>query len=213
MKSEKLNEIRGQLDIPTGKWCTLYDVDSILLKDGKGIYPNYKFLRFLFTENEIFIKHGKSIPYGARLSTKFSISSTRNIISFQYGPLISSVPYHDDFRYPKSGDILVVTDTSGNVVSEALIDSVINGMNGVMITLISPINIKNDILLSFYDPLLYNKDLCVHGAIDIGVYLKFSENENGINHKKYGRYHEIIKDKNIISFDLKLISKKTFTTK
>lgn len=213
MKSEKLNEIRNQLGLLTGTWYTLYDIDSILMKDGRGVYPNYKFLRFLFTENEIYVKHGKSTPYGARLSTKFSISSTRMAVSFQYGPIISSVSYHSDFRVPRSGDILVASDSKGNVVSESVIESVIFGMNGTMITLLTPITLNNDVLLSFYDPQMYSKDLCVHGTIDPGVYLKFLENENGINHKKYGKYHEILKDRNIISIDLKLISKKTYTTK
>ena len=53
MKTEKINEIRDQLDLEREKWYTLYDIDSIQLKNGVGIYPNWKFMRFLFTENEI----------------------------------------------------------------------------------------------------------------------------------------------------------------
>lgn len=212
MKSEKLNEIRGQLELNTDEWYTLYDVDSILLKDGKGIYPNWKFLRFLFTENEIFIKHGNSKPYGSRLSTKFSISSTQMSVSFPYGPVVSSVSYHPDFRSPKEGDILVALDSNNNIVSECVIKKVVTGMNGTIVSLLNPIVLKKDIVLCFYDPTEYDPKLCIHGTIVPGVYLKFSEN-SGYTHKKYGVYHEIIKSKNIISFDLKLISKKTFTTK
>ena len=213
MKNEKINEIRDQLDLEREKWYTLYDIDSIQLKNGVGIYPNWKFMRFLFTENEIFIKHGTSVPYGGRIISKFMISSSQMSISFPYGPLLSPVNIHKDFREPCSGDILVASDSDGNIVSECFIQKINRGMNGTTIILANPITLKKDILLSFYDPKMYCSDDCVHSTIVPGVYMKFTENENGIFHKKYGKYQEIIKNKNIISFSLKLISKKTYTAK
>lgn len=213
MTSEKLNEIIEQLKIEKNIWYTLYDVESIKLKNGKGIYPNWKFLRFLFTDKEILIQHGDSEPYGARLSTKFAISSNRNNITFSYGPLISPVTYHHDFRNPKIGDIIVASDSSGIILSESIISNIIYASNGTNISLVNPITMKNDILLSFYDPKEFNMPTCVHGTIVTGVYFKFKENPNGIKYKKYGVYHESIKYKDIVSIELKLVSKKTFTAK
>lgn len=213
MKNEKLNEIKTQLELTDKQWYTLYDVESIVLKNGIGIYPNWKFMRFLFTENEIFVKHGTSTPYGARLITKFMISSTQMSISFPYGSLISSVAIHSDFREPQSGDILVASNSDGGILSECIIDKVTRGMNGTTISLVNPITLSKDVLLSFYDPREYNVESCIHSSILPGVYMKFNENESGQIHKKYGKYQEVIKNKNIVSFNLRLISKKTYSVK
>lgn len=213
MTNEKLNEIKTQLGIDNKKWYTLYDVESISLKNGVGIYPNWKYMRFLFSENEIFIKHGNSKPYGARLITKFMISSTQRSISFPYGSLISSVSQHPDFREPKIGDILVASNSDGAILSECIIDKITRGMNGTTISLVNPIALNKDILLSFYDPSEYDPENCIHSSILQGVYMKFEENIAGQTNKKYGKYQEIIKNKNIVSFDLKLISKRTYSAR
>lgn len=212
MKNEKVNEIREQLKINKKEWTTLYDVDSILLRDGIGVYPNWKFTRFLFSENEIFIKHGTSEPYGGRLSPKFVISSTGRFMNFQYGPVLSPVSYHRDFRDPKAGDIVVFSDGS-TIVGECLIKNIIYSSNGTVIEFVNAAPMRNDLLASFYDPKEYDESKCIHGNIFPGVYLKFTENQNGHFNKTFGRYHEVIKYKNIESFNLKLISKKIFNTK
>lgn len=212
MTSEKLNEFLNNMKLEKGKWVTLYDIDRIELRGGIGVYPNWRFMRFLFTDNEVLVRHGNSKPYGARLNTKFMFSMDYCSVSFQYGPLIASVNTHEDFRNPKTGDILVATNESGIIVSESIISRVTSAINGHTIHLANPVAPAPGIFLSFYDPTCFNPETSIHGKILTGVYTTFVENP-GSKHKKYGVYHEIIKIKNIESFDLKLISNKTYNVK
>lgn len=82
MKKEKFNEIIDNLKLERNEWQYLSEIASIVLKNGRGIYPNWEYERFLITNKHILIKHGISEPYGARLGTNFNIGMNHMDITF-----------------------------------------------------------------------------------------------------------------------------------
>ena len=52
MEKEKFEEIINKLHIPRNKFHLLHEIDNIQLTSGKGIYPNWKYLKFLITDME-----------------------------------------------------------------------------------------------------------------------------------------------------------------
>lgn len=203
MNKERFEEIIENLKLEREKWLTLTEIDSIVLNDGRGIYPNWVHMRFLITkENNIVIKHGSSEPYGTRFANRFSISPDCISLAFPPEAVISEIYYGGQFRLPREGDIIRSTVGCFKVLSESMITKVYNTANTFYIDVTNPIKIKPDSHLSFYDPKEFNQDSCVHASEVEGIYLKFQEN-NGKN-KKYGVQHETIKVKQIKEINLKL---------
>ena len=202
MTKEKYEEIIKNLNLEKNKWQTLTEIESIVLNDGIGIYPNWVHMRFLLTDNEILIKHGSSVPYGSRLSCRFAISPNNMSLSFPPESVIVNSEFAVPFRKPKPGDILRATKGE-KVLCECLVSKVMNVMNGFYIDLSNPLRFSNDARLSFYDPGMYSENDCIHGTEIEGIYLKFTENHG--KEKKFGIQHESIKIKEIKEINLKLL--------
>lgn len=210
MNKEKYEDFLSQLDYQKGKWYPVCDVESFLLDNGIGIYPNWMHTRFMFRDNDILIKHGDSKPYGARLASMYSISSDRMMISFPPGRVISPTDYYNDFRLPRAGDILISSESTRKILSASLIRKVTVSNNAVFIELSNQLFFNQNSKFSFYDPSEFtNDDRCIHGNVIEGVYMKFSEN-SGRTDKKLGIFHESIKIKNIKEVVLKLNTLKTY---
>lgn len=213
MKKEKFLEIKENLKIKDGEWTVLNDIDAIILDDGVGIYPNWNHLRFLFDGDTIFIKHGLSEPYGARLTNTFNLSSNMLTISMPPGDVVIPTSFYNSFRLPKEGDILRSTVGTQKVLSESLVKDCKVFNNSTVIHLVNPVKMTQESHLSFYDPGKFNKENCIHSSIVEGIYMKFKENENG-RKSKFGAFHETIKGKSIQEIHLKLSTKqKTYTLK
>lgn len=210
MKREKYEDFLEQLEYSKNKWYILNDIDAIYLDNGVGIYPNWCHTRFMFRDNDILIRHGYSIPYGARLISMYAVSSDRYNINFPPGNIISSTEFYRTFRPPKAGDILVSSDGLGNNLSESLVRQVLVSSNTVSIYLSNQVSINQNSRLSFYDPIEYKKEECSHSESVEGVYMKFNPNNGGKKDKNAGNYHEVIKIKNITEISLKLNTKKVY---
>lgn len=203
MKKERFEEIITNLKLEKEKWMTLTEIESIILDDGRGIYPNWVHMRFLITKNnELIIKHGGSIPYGSRLGYRYAVSYDSMSVQFPPDAVLVSSEFCGDYRLPKPGDILRSTIGPFKTLSECLIRNVERASNAFVIELSNPLRYNNETRLSFYDPKEYSADDCIHGNEVEGIYAKFQEN-NGKN-KKFGIQHEIIKIKNIKEINLKL---------
>lgn len=209
MEKEKFEEVIENLKLERYKWQYLNEFDSIEMKDGKGFYSDWKHLRFLIGDKFIFVKHGISEPYGARLSYIFNISYDGTTVSFPPGNPVLPSDYYGEFRAPKQGDIIRSTISTTNILSESLITEVYNSGNSFIIKVLNPIKMNKESKLSFYDPTVYDKELCMHSSEVEGIYMKFKENPG--KKSKYGIFHEIIKIKNIKSINLKLsVKQKTY---
>lgn len=204
MKKERFEEILFNLKIEREKWLTLTEIESIVLDNGRGIYPDWIHIRFLITKNnEIIIKYGNSEPYGCRLASRYSISYNNMSLSFPPENVIANSSYCKEFRLPKKGDIIRSTVGCFKILSESVISGVQAAGNTFYIDLLNPIKYNSESHLSFYDPKEYELENCIHGNEVEGIYTKFQEN-NGKN-KKFGIQHEIIKIKNIKEINLKLL--------
>ena len=215
MKNENFEEIISQLKLEKNKWLLFSDIDSIILKDGTGRYPNWRHLRFLIDDkNEIYIQHGKSEMYGARLSTLYSLSYDNSSISYNSGAIVLPDEINGRFRQPASGDIIRVGYGKNPCIYETLISSIVHGYNGCIIKLVAPIPKMNDdeYRFSFYDPKIYDSKSCIHGTEEEGIYMKFIPN-SGKTHKIYGVFHEKINIKEISEINLKLKTDKTYSLK
>ena len=85
---------------------TLTEIESIILNDGRGIYPNWVHMRFLITNDSIVIKHGYSEPYGGRFNYRFAISNDAMSLSFPPSNILAPTLFTEPFRQPKVGDIV-----------------------------------------------------------------------------------------------------------
>lgn len=215
MEREALKEIWEKLKYKENEWIFLYEVDSILLNGGRGIYPDWRHMKFMLSGGTIYIRHGYVEPYGARISGLMSQSYDKESLYFALGEDGIHVEKNDMygwFRQPKPGDVLHISSSESMSV-EGYIKELSRNINGVIIKLWYPINIPRDARLSFYDPaFLSDKENCIHSAVYPGIYMHFIPNP-GKEHKKYGVFHEIIKVKSIESIHLKVKSQdnnKTF---
>lgn len=209
MKKEQFSEIIQNLKYEENEWLTLSEIDSIVLNDGRGIYPNWKHMRFKVFQDHILIQHGDSVPYGGRLGTMFNVSNDRLQISFPPGSILVPTDYYSEYRNPKAGDILRLTN-GHDVFSESLVQEVLPMANAFIIKLVNPIKLAKEFRVSFYDPSEYEPKLCMHSSEVEGLYMKFQVN-NG-KEKKQGIFHEIIKVKEIAEIKLKLsVKNKTYT--
>lgn len=207
MKQERFKEIFEKLEIPHNKWINLSEIAYILLNDGRGIIPNWQYLKFLIDDKEnIFIKHGTSEPYGAKLSRLFSPSFDMRDISFPPGKTVIPTKFYSSFREPKSGDIIVAVSNE-KIIDYSVIDSIMKMGNLTSISLMAPLKNcinRNDFLLSFYDPGEYVSDTFhMHSEEEVGIFMKFVENQ-GKEKKNIGCYEEIIKPKQIKEIELKV---------
>jgi len=205
MKIEKFNEFIENLKLERETWQLFSDIESIVTNDNIGYYPNWQHLRFLISDNEIYVCHGTSIPYGARLAGTFSISSDNLSLQFLPGKIIAASPYYNDFPLPKMGDIIRSTMGTNKVLSENLIINTLYSSNCYYIKLMNPLRFNENAHLSFYVPSEFDKMTCVHGTESEGIYMKFIANEG--KNSKIGVYQEIIKVKNIKEINLKVNSK------
>lgn len=208
MKKDNFREILNSLEIHTEEWTDLYEIESIFLNNGRGIYPDWKHLRFLITKDmDILIKYGDSKPYGARLTHLFNISIDGIDITLSTPELLPETMFYSGYRYPRAGDILRYTNGK-KVLNEVVITKVNIYANQTYMNISSPLSLREHGNLSFYDPLEYeNTSNCIHSNPIEGIYMKFTPNEMK-NHKKFGGYHELIKCKEISEIKLKVVSRK-----
>jgi len=209
MTNENAEKIFSNLKIKKDIWKNFCEIDSIIMKNGVGYYPNWKHLRFLYTGKEILIKHGDSLPYGARLTTSYGLSEDRLEVSFTPGQIVIPSEYYSDFRLPRFGDIIRSSETAFKVLSESIIMDVKFYANTTQIKLATPIFFSNYSKLSFYDPNEYKKETAMHATEVEGIYMNFKERK-GKSYKNFGSYHEKIKIKDISEINLKLSNKKVY---
>lgn len=206
MKKEKLKEVIENLKLPLNKWLDFDEIESIKLNNGKGVYPNWKHMRFLVKSNyQILIKHGDSIPYGGRLSLQYSKSFDGSSISISSKNPVPDCEYYSDFRLPKEGDVIRATE-GFKVYGESLITKAVYASNAIHLSVIPNIICPETARFSFYDPKeLTDKNNCMHSSIVEGIYMKFEGNID--NKKRNNYYEEIIKPKDIKEINLKIGSK------
>lgn len=203
MKKEVFENFLNNAKIEKNKWISLPEVESIMLKGGIGIYPNWIHLRFYITDSKIFIRHGSSTTYGARLSSRLRYSYNYTEVTFEPSSIVLSSRYCTNFRLPRAGDFLVSSDSPNHVLSTSMIIKVESFANAFTIKVSNPIKDTPTSILSFYDPEEYDKDNCIHGTVEEVIYVKFSPNET--KKKSFGKYHEVIKVKNITEINLRLV--------
>jgi hypothetical protein len=208
MQKEKFEEITIKLKYEKEKWLLFHEIDSILLSSGKGFYPNWKYVKFMITEEKILVRHGKVKPYGARLGGLMYLSADLRVLNFartNAGIHMESSSFYDEwFRQPKIGDYIRVTE--GDIVyGESPIMDVKYTMNAVMMEVGIPIKIPISARVSFYDytVLASDRENCAHSTFNEGMYMHFITNE-AKPHKKYGIYHEEMKIKDIKEINLKV---------
>lgn len=216
MTKEKLNELLDELHIEKNKWLDMYEIEGIILASGRGIYPDWKHIRTLITDNlDLLIRYGNSSPYGARLTFSNSISIDGMTIRLNSADLIQESVFYPGFRYPQVGDIIRLTHGPKTCLGESIITSASIGANCTILELSKPLPTTRSGMLSFYNPIEYDETLCMHSNPIEGVYMKFHPNMLQ-NTKKYGGYHELIKCKEISEIILKVVAKKnqkTYTVK
>lgn len=206
MEKEKFREIVSKLGYERDKWLTFQEIDSVITKSGKGFYPNWKFLKFMVTpDDRLLVKHGKSEPYGARLSGLSMVSSDSTMLYFrpsEKGIQIESSPLYGEFRQPRVGDTVRVTEGLTVCHGESVVMEVKPTFNSVILVLSHPLNIPRSARLSFYDTSVYaDRDNCVHSTMSEGIYMHFVPNRS----KKRFRgseFHEEIRFKDISEINL-----------
>lgn len=209
MEKERFEEVVENLKLEKYKWQYLNEFDSIELKNGKGYYPDWSHLRFLIGDKFIFVKHGISEPYGARLKYIFNLSYNGMNLNFPAGNPVIPSTYYNDFRAPRVGDVIRSSEDVDKILSESIIKEVMNTGNSFIINISNPIKISKESHLSFYDPLLYNQENCMHATEVEGIYMKFKENHG--KKSKYGIYQDVIRIKDIAAINLKLsVKQKTY---
>lgn len=205
MEITKFEELLTELKISKNKWVEFDEIDSIILKNGVGFYPNWKNLRFkIKNSNEILVAHGTSVPYGARLSLIVNLSYNLQNIYIERKEVVPPTQYYESFRLPKVGDIL--RTSNGQTIDEDIIMDVKSSFNQFEICLAKPLKFQQGMRYSFYDPKEYDPEFCMHGTSVEGIYMKFTPN-SGKMCKKNGIYHQIIKVKDISCINLKINSK------
>jgi len=209
MEREKFEEVVLKLNYEKNKWMIFHEIESILLTSGRGIYPDWKYQKFLINDkNQILIQHGKVKPYGARIANPNMISSDFTALYFTLSkngiPIESSSLYNEWFRQPKTGDAIRVTDGMSVTHGESYIKEVIYTMNSIVVYLWSPLNFPSG-RLSFYDPSVLgsDKDNCIHSSITEGIYMQFVPNIGKSKHKN-AYFHEIISFKDIKEINLRV---------
>jgi len=209
MEKEKFEEIVLKLKLERNKWLLFHELESIILSNGKGFYPDWKYLRFLISDdNKIFVRHGKIKPYGARLGSPLSVAGDYSYITFPRTdrgvPIENSSFYDEWFRQPQFGDVLRVTENLKTVYGESIITGVKGTFNSVIVELATPLKFPRTGKLSFYDPsFLSDRDNCIHSTIHEGIYMYFSSNPVK-KMGKFGETHEVIKIKDIKEINLKV---------
>jgi len=214
MEKEKFNEIITKIGYEREKWYSFHEIESIYLTSGKGFYPSWRHLRFLITKNDkILIKHGRSVPYGAKLNGLTMLSGDYTGLSFipgDRGFQIEVSPYSEGFRQPKVGDAVRVTEGSNKMYGESYIKDIKPSLNTIILFLWTPIQFPRTGRVSYYDSqiLSSDKENCMHSTMQEGVYMNFKGNDSK---KKYfgSSYHEEIKIKDIKEINL-LIGKEYY---
>jgi len=149
-------------------------------------------------KDEILVQYGNSYPYGARMPLNYNLDASGNIV-FNVFNRIENTSYYENFRLPHMGDTIRFSN-NGKILDEVPLINVKKYMNGTYLTLLKPIAYKN-VSISFFDTTEYtNDELCMHGDIIEGIYMKFVPNET--KHLRKIIYHDIIKIKNIKSIRL-----------
>jgi hypothetical protein len=207
MEKEKFREIVSKLGYERDKWLTLQEIDSIELKSGKGYYPNWKFLKFLVTQDDrVLVRHGKSEPYGARVSGLSMASSDFMMLYFKPsstgGIQIEQSPIYGDFRQPRVGDAIRVTEGLTVCHGESVIMEVKPTFNALILVLSHPLSMPKSARLSFYDTSVHvDRENCVHSTMSEGIYMHFVPNKSKRKHRGK-EYHEEIRFRDISEINL-----------
>jgi len=215
MEKEKFNEIIEKIKYEREKWYSFHEIESLYMLSGKGIYPNWKHLRFLITkDNRILVKHGRSRPYGARLNGLILASGDYKSMTFMAGKegfqIEASAFYPEGFRQVKIGDVLRISEGIDRIHGEAHIKSIMGSLNSLIINLWEPLVLPKNGRFSFYDPQVFynNSANCIHATMNEGIYMEFVENPSKKKFKD-SPYHEEIKAKDIKEINL-LIGKEFY---
>lgn len=179
MKKREYEEIVNNVCPDCNKYISPEHIESIELKNGMMFKPVWTDNRIARDNKNLYFLYGKQVPYGGRLPTWFSLSYDRRDVRFP-GIVQTSTGGYGEYREPRVNDILVYT-IDGKIVSTSLIVYVKISSNLTIIELAKPLTGPLGGLLSFYDQTEYDKDMCMHGTLLPGLYLKFQPHNN----KKY----------------------------
>lgn len=210
MDKEKFNEIIDKIGYKRDKWHTFHEIDSIVLSSGRGLYPDWRHLRFMVTSsNKLLVRHGKSEAYGARLGNVLMLSGdfrTMTLATSKDGVSIEQSPFYPEgYRQPRTDDIVRVTEGMSKVYGESQVKAVKMTINGAIIELWQPLPFPRSGRVSFYDKnvLSNDKDNCIHSTMHEGIYMHFVGNES--KRKVQGdSFHEEIKIKDIREINLSI---------
>ena len=180
MKKGIYEEILEKLQVPKNKWIPLENIQEIKLQSGRDILPNWKKIKFLFTEKELFIKYGNSESYGGKLPQG----------SFRPGTDYAIFPGRDEFKsdsgvFPKRGDMIRLYGFDGLIYGESMIDAINVFSNQSIIKFVTPIFSSPRPLFAFYDPVKKNAE-SIDGTIEPGSFYNFVANSGKWLLKKFG---------------------------
>lgn len=191
MKKREYEEIVNNICPDCNKYISPEHIDAIELTNGMIFKPVWTDNRISRDNKKIYFLYGKQKPYGGRLPTWFSFSYDRRSIRFPEQIIVNTGGY-GEFRIPKVNDIIVYSK-NGKTISKSVITYVKITSNLTIIEVATPLHGELGGLLSFYDQNEYEPDLCMHGSIYCGLYLKFIPHNN----KKYNYKISRRKIKNI----------------
>jgi len=216
MEKENFQAIVTKLKYPKNEWLFFHEIESIILNSGRGIYPNWKYQKFLIKENyDIIVRYGKVKPYGARLNGFLYMSGDHTTVNFAIGEkgiqIENSSFYGEFFRQPKAGDVLRISDGINKILGESIIKEIRYQINSVSLVLWNPIGLFKNGKYSFFDNSVLNSDStnCIHGTISEGIYQHFIPNDSKSKDKRFGIFHEEIKFKSIKEINL-IVGKEYF---
>lgn len=139
-----------KIEIERNKWLSLENIESIVLRNNKIIYPDFNKYRFYFDNKFMYIKHGNVVPYGICFA-QFNVSRGGKNIEVKHKYVANK--FYNEFRKPQKDDTLFFKND--NSILEYKIANVIEHNNGINIELYSyydPFKLLKDYNCGFYDP-------------------------------------------------------------
>lgn len=197
MKSEEAKKTLSSKGVEEAAWSDFGNVDRIVLKNGRVIFPDQRHTRFYVGKKAIYIRYGNRVPYGARLSADRYVTWDGATISFQNARIfdIGDPAARKIMPFPRIGNFIIVQKKSSNI--KAAITKVGNGMHGPSISIFPRLQINPSDIIYFYDALKYSDNDFDGDYPSDGIYSKFIPVEKQRKFKEVGTANESISFKEI----------------
>lgn len=110
MERSEFNKFVENIGYQKFKYYSFREIESIIFKNGIGIYPNWKKMKFMITDDDILILHGRLEPYGGRIKGLINFSGAYDYMMLnmsKHGLILDTKSFYGrDFRPPRDGDTL-----------------------------------------------------------------------------------------------------------